>query len=68
MASRERPVGSVPDVSDDLRADPSALAAEAAGRWAEVSGAPRHDVALVMGSGWVPAADALAFLRARLAN
>ena len=53
------PVGSVPDVSDDPRSDPSALAAEAARRWAEVSGAPRHDVALVMGSGWVPAADAL---------
>ena len=31
----------------------------AAARWAELSGAPTHDVALVMGSGWVPAADAL---------
>ena len=40
-------------------ADPSSLAADAARRWAELSGAPRHDVALVMGSGWVPAADAL---------
>ncbi|MCW2616046.1 MAG: purine-nucleoside phosphorylase [Frankiales bacterium] len=38
---------------------PAALAAEAAARWAELSGHPRHDVALVMGSGWVPAADAL---------
>lgn len=46
-------------MSDDPRSDPSALAAEAARRWAELSGAPRHDVALVMGSGWVPAADAL---------
>ena len=46
-------------MSDDPRPDPSALAAEAARRWAEVSGVPRHDVALVMGSGWVPAADAL---------
>ena len=52
-------VGTVPAVPDDLSPDPSALAAEAARRWAEVSGAPRHDVALVMGSGWVPAADAL---------
>jgi purine-nucleoside phosphorylase len=41
----------------DVTADPAALAAAA--RWAELTGAPRHDVALVMGSGWVPAADAL---------
>ena len=40
-------------------ADAAALARDAASRWAELSGAPRHDVALVMGSGWVPAADAL---------
>lgn len=33
--------------------------ASAASRWASLSGVPRHDVALVMGSGWVPAADAL---------
>ena len=39
--------------------EPSALAAGAARRWAELSGVPAHDVALVMGSGWVPAADAL---------
>ena len=38
---------------------PGELAADAARRWAELSGQPRHDVALVMGSGWVPAADAL---------
>jgi len=41
-------------------AAPSALAAaDAAARWAALSGHARHDVALVMGSGWVPAADAL---------
>ena len=34
-------------------------ATAAAGRWAELSGHARHDVALVMGSGWLPAADAL---------
>lgn len=38
---------------------PASLAAEAAARWAQLSGHARHDVALVMGSGWVPAADAL---------
>ena len=54
-----RVVGSVPEVSDDSSSDPSALAVAAARRWAQVSGAARHDVALVMGSGWVPAADAL---------
>ena len=39
--------------------DPAAVAQAAAHRWAGLSGAPQHDVALVMGSGWVPAADAL---------
>ena len=39
--------------------DPAASAASAARRWAELSGAASHDVALVMGSGWVPAADVL---------
>jgi purine-nucleoside phosphorylase len=39
--------------------DPAALALDAAARWAQLTGVPRHDVALVMGSGWVPAADAL---------
>jgi purine-nucleoside phosphorylase len=43
----------------DADEDPAALAATAAARWAELTGSPRHDVALVMGSGWVPAADAL---------
>jgi purine-nucleoside phosphorylase len=34
-------------------------AAEAARVLAELTGVPRHDVALVMGSGWLPAVDAL---------
>ena len=45
--------------SDDAGPDPQALAVDAATRWAKLTGHPRHDVALVMGSGWVPAADAL---------
>jgi len=45
--------------TDDSRPAPSAAAAKAARAWAEASGVERHDVALVMGSGWVPAADAL---------
>jgi len=39
--------------------DPYALASDAAARLRELTGAPSHDVALVMGSGWVPAADLL---------
>lgn len=39
--------------------DAQDLTAAAAARWAELTGVPRHDVALVLGSGWVPAADAL---------
>ncbi len=35
------------------------LAHAAAARLAELTGAERHDVALVMGSGWLPAADEL---------
>ncbi|MGK2876936.1 MAG: purine-nucleoside phosphorylase [Nocardioides sp.] len=36
-----------------------ALAAAAAERLAELTGVERHDVALVLGSGWLPAADML---------
>ena len=39
--------------------DPYALAQEAATRLRGLTGIDRHDVALVMGSGWVPAADML---------
>ena len=39
--------------------DPYAAADTAAARLRELTGVASHDVALVMGSGWVPAADAL---------
>ena len=39
--------------------DPYAEANHAAERLAELTGVARHDVALVLGSGWLPAADAL---------
>jgi purine-nucleoside phosphorylase len=39
--------------------DPGRLAAEAARALAERTGAERHDIALVLGSGWLPAVDAL---------
>ncbi|MGW0550882.1 purine-nucleoside phosphorylase [Streptomyces altiplanensis] len=43
----------------DGTADPRAAADAAATRLRELTGAETHDVALVMGSGWVPAAEAL---------
>ncbi|WP_416237239.1 purine-nucleoside phosphorylase [Streptomyces marinisediminis] len=42
-----------------MSTDPHRAAAAAADRLRELTGAESHDVALVMGSGWVPAAEAL---------
>ncbi|MFM8773624.1 MAG: purine-nucleoside phosphorylase [Actinomycetota bacterium] len=39
--------------------DPQAAAREAAAAIAERTGVPAHDVAVILGSGWVPAADRL---------
>jgi purine-nucleoside phosphorylase len=39
--------------------DPTALAQEAATKLAELTGVEKHDILLVMGSGWLPALDAL---------
>ena len=55
-----------------LDLDPTELneqppAAEAARALAAATGVPRHDVAVVLGSGWVPAADALGSPDAELA-
>ncbi|MCW2605065.1 MAG: purine-nucleoside phosphorylase [Pseudonocardiales bacterium] len=44
---------------DGIASDPAAAAAAAAAVLAERTGVERHDVALVLGSGWVPAVDAL---------
>lgn len=44
---------------DDIQGDPHAAADAAATRLRELTGAETHDVALVMGSGWGPAVDAL---------
>ena len=46
--------------------DPAALAAAAAAALATATGRPSHDVAIVLGSGWVPAADRLGSPRAEL--
>jgi purine-nucleoside phosphorylase len=45
--------------ADPAALDPAALARAAAAALAEQTGVERHDVAIVLGSGWVPAADAL---------
>ncbi len=39
--------------------DPYAAAADSAARLAQLTGETPHDVAVVLGSGWAPAADAL---------
>jgi purine-nucleoside phosphorylase len=43
----------------DLTADPAGAALAAAAVLADKTGADRHDVAIVLGSGWVPAIDVL---------
>jgi purine-nucleoside phosphorylase len=42
---------------DDLATDPFEIAAEAADDIARLTGLPRHDIALTLGSGWGGAAD-----------
>jgi purine-nucleoside phosphorylase len=46
----------------------SSLARKAADRLRELTGVERHDVALVMGSGWLPAVDALGEATAELST
>ena len=47
---------------------PQEQAAEAAGTLARLTGVERHDVALVLGSGWLPAAEALGEATAEIAT
>lgn len=53
---------------EDPTTDPAEVARAAASRLAELTGAHRHDVALVLGSGWAPAADLLGRTLATLAT
>lgn len=55
----DRSVGSVTVTFSGPTTDPAELARAAADSLAERTGVLRHDVALVLGSGWTPAADAL---------
>jgi len=49
----------VPPGNPASETDPAALASSAAAALAELSGVERHDVAIVLGSGWVPAIENL---------
>lgn len=53
---------------DDPATDPFTIAAEAARIIAERTGVPRHDVALVLGSGWGPTAQHLGKTMATVDN
>src|SRR5689334_2554311 len=55
-------------MSTSTAASNQQLAAEAAAALAEKTGVERHDVALVMGSGWLPAVDALGEATAELST
>ncbi len=48
--------------------DAASLATDAATRLQELTGVEQHDVALVMGSGWLPAVDALGEANAEIAT
>ncbi|MEO5852643.1 MAG: purine-nucleoside phosphorylase [Nocardioides sp.] len=48
--------------------DSQTLAQEAAAALAELTGVERHDIALVLGSGWLPAVDALGEATAEIAT
>ena len=52
----------------DAPSTPAEAAAEAARVLAELTGVERHDVALVMGSGWLPAVDAVGEATADIAT
>jgi len=47
-------------------ADPYRAARASAARLAELTGQPRHDAAVVLGSGWAPAAEALGTVEAEV--
>ncbi len=53
---------------DDPATDPMVVASAAAARLAALTGAERHDVALVLGSGWAPAGDLLGETLATVEN
>jgi purine-nucleoside phosphorylase len=55
-------------MSDSATSQPTDLARAAADRLRELTGVERHDLALVMGSGWLPAVDALGEATAEISS
>ena len=55
----------IPPLPDD---DPIAAADQAAAELADLTGAPTHDLALVLGSGWLPAVDMLGRTEAEISS
>ena len=54
------PAAGTPEAGTPVAHNPYVAATRSAARLAELTGQPRHDAAVVLGSGWAPAADALA--------
>ena len=67
MSEQNSPVPGVPDLSDPAT-DPFEVARAAAAVIAERSGAERHDVALVLGSGWGQTGDLIGETLATIDN
>lgn len=57
MTTHQAPAATAPAISDAT--DPAATARHAAASLTRRTGVPAYDVAIVLGSGWAPAADAL---------
>ncbi len=55
-------------MTEQTHENPYELAAQAADKLAELTGVEQHDVALVLGSGWLPAVDALGEATAEIAT
>ena len=60
------PPPAAPPSASGARPGPDALASAAAAALAEATGVERHDAALVLGSGWAPAADRIGPAEAEL--
>ena len=56
------------DAAPSSSSTPADQARQAAARLAELTGVEKHDVALVLGSGWLPAVDALGEATAEIAT
>src|SRR6186713_1574225 len=62
------PTRVLPMTHDSTSPSPADLAEQAAAALAEKTGIEKHDIALVLGSGWLPAVDALGEATAELSS